>query len=271
MSTQDPDEPLWAQACAQLPGLTLPEPLRRSFGAFVAQRRPDGVAVDALAAGDLLLAHAALAGETSALARLEALLAQTVQKHLARREPDAAVRDEVAQRVRTRVLVAEPGRSPRLGEYRGQGPLAAWLRVVALREHAEVRRSGRYAPGAEPVPDGLALEGVLPEALCDRARFVPLVEQALRQGLLALSERDRTLFRMHYVDGASLERVGVVYQVNKATVSRWLAAARQALLAQVLEQVRHQTGSTPEELQSVLRQIQSQLDLSLAGALQKAV
>jgi RNA polymerase sigma-70 factor (ECF subfamily) len=76
---------------------------------------------------------------------------------------------------------------------------------------------------------------------------------------------------MHYVDGASLERVGVVSQVNKATVSRWLAAARQALLAQVLEQVRHQTGTTPEELQSVLRQIQSQLDVSLSGALQEGV
>lgn len=78
---------------------------------------------------------------------MERELLPAVERFLARRERDPALVDEVKQRVRAWVLVAPAGGLPRIAEYRGQGSLAAWLRVVAIREHAEALRGRKGGPG----------------------------------------------------------------------------------------------------------------------------
>ena len=68
--------------------------------------------------------------------------------------------DEVLQRLRTRVLVPEDGRSPRILDYAGRGSLENWLRAGALRLALNARRDARRGP--EPLPDASLWEPAAP-------------------------------------------------------------------------------------------------------------
>ena len=75
--------------------------------------------------------------------------------------------------------------------------------------------------------------------------------------------RERTLLRLHTVEGLSLERMGVMYRKDKATLSRWLAAAREKLAEETRARLAERLALAPPELASLLRAIRSQLEVSL--------
>lgn len=261
MSTPSP-ESLAARGRLRWPGLALPE---GEFARYVGLRCPAEVDPGSLAIEDLYLAFGCTRADAVALSLFEQVYMTVVEKTLLHREKDPLVVDETKQRVRARLLVAAPGDAPRISEYRGQGSLAAWLRVVAVRELIETHRAGHHA-AALPDDDDLpapTMALLSPEIAADQERLVPAVRLAFRTALGNLPPRDRTLLKLHYVDGLPLERIGALYQVNKGTVSRWLAAIRARLSDDVLDLVRRSTGVSPEETRSLLRLLQSQVELSL--------
>lgn len=227
---------------------------------------------------DLYLAAACARGDAKAIARVEAETLSAVRAQLARGERDPDVVDEVLQRVRTKLFLAADDRPrPRIAEYSGRGPLAAWVRVVAQRELATLRRerrpagaAGDDAAAAEPdaAAELVAPASLSPELASLRARYLPALARAMRAAIEALEPRQRTLFRLHYVDGLSLERIGALYAVNKGTVSRWLAAAREAVLTRSLALVSAEIGASSADAKSLLGLLVSQLDVSLVGLLE---
>src|SRR5262249_27245406 len=84
---------------------------------------------------------------------------------------------------------------------------------------------------------------------------------ALRESVAALSSRQRLLLRQHYTFALSAEQIGAVYGVHRVTAHRWLTEAREELRAQTLEKLQARLGL--EDLQSLVRLVQSQLDVSL--------
>lgn len=94
-----------------------------------------------------------------------------------------------------------------------------------------------------------------------------MLKSALGEGLRALPARDRTLLRLHYFEGLALEKIATIYAVNKSTVSRWLAGAREGLLQHALAAVRAEVRPTAdtEELESLCTYICGRLELSLSG------
>src|SRR5262245_29628545 len=77
---------------------------------------------------DLFLAVACTRRDPAALAALERQLIARVPDYVARFNVPPHLLDELRQRVRIRLLT---GDRPRIADYRGLGPLGAWLRMCA--------------------------------------------------------------------------------------------------------------------------------------------
>ena len=81
--------------------------------------------------------------------------------------------------------------------------------------------------------------------------------------MASLEPRARTILRYAFVDRLSVDALGSLYDVHRATAARWLRAAHEALGQRTRELLIERLGVTSEELASVLALIQSSLDVSL--------
>jgi RNA polymerase sigma-70 factor (ECF subfamily) len=61
----------------------------------------------------------------------------------------------------------------------------------------------------------------------------------------------------------SISDIGAIYQVHRATAARWLSKARATLIDLTKEQLAILLSVEPGETDSILRLVQSQLDVSL--------
>lgn len=100
-----------------------------------------------------------------------------------------------------------------------------------------------------------------------KSRYGIAIADSLRAAIEALDKRSRALLRYAMVSGWTVDRIGTFYGVHRVTASRWIAAAREALADGVRKQVAQRLGITTEEVDSVVRFVQSQVDISLAHIL----
>jgi len=84
-------------------------------------------------ASDLYLACACAAQDRRALAAFDAHFLTRVDAFVARINPSSEFAAEVRQQLRMRLLVADGGSAPRIGQYAGQGSLGAWGHMAATR------------------------------------------------------------------------------------------------------------------------------------------
>ncbi len=73
------------------------------------------------------------------------------------------------------------------------------------------------------------------------------------------------MLNLHFVDGLSIDEVGTVYHVHRATAARWISAARAALLKEIRLRLAAALRASESELDSVMRGVRSQLDVSLCN------
>lgn len=250
---------LYVEAVARRPGIMVDE---GAFGAAVASRS-NGGSVAELHAGDLLVAIGALAGDARALAVFEAEHVADARRALVRLRLDASTVEEIVQRMRAKVLVGD-GAGPRLASYSARGPLAGWLRAIAVHDalsarRAEIRRGPHDGPSAIerlPVPAEPELEQL-------RARYGGAFKAAFAEVLAGLSARDRNVLRLFYVDGLTADQVGQVYGVHRVSVARWLQQIRATLFARTKQLLSERLKLGSVEFESVTRMCLSQLDVSL--------
>lgn len=212
---------------------------------------------------DRELVAACLSGQRAALLRFEREQLVPVAAWLSRRRIAPSDIDEVMQQLREKLFTGE---RPRLVDYAGRGALQSWLRAAALRTAHNLRRT----PAArttelsadqivEPGSDGNV------ELLALELRHAATLKRAVQAGLATLPARERTVLRLHLLDGLSLDEIGRMYQVNKSSVSRWLTAAR----TQVLEVMQRELSTEIDagELGSLVRVLRQRIDLSLTRIL----
>jgi RNA polymerase sigma-70 factor (ECF subfamily) len=255
---------LWRRATAAWPELALEQ---EGFLAHLARHLPerDGDAyLREVHVEDLALAHACSRGDHAALGELEGRQLAPLRPALARAVP-AAPADEVVQRLRERVLVGVNGRA-RIADYAGRGPLGAWLRAVAVRIAVDLlrERDGREEQGGAAL-EGVAVADADPELALLRSRYAGEFQAALQQALETLTPRDRNLLRFSYLEGLSIDDIGALYQVHRATASRWIAHARRAIMAETRRMVKERLAVTDSELSSLMRALRSQLHISLSA------
>jgi len=132
-------------------------PHRDAFWAELARCVPDEVSDEALPealrrvhAVELHLAFACRRGHAGALARFEREHVAALGPAVGRVDSSPAFVDEIKQRLRTKLLVADGSGPPKIAHYTGQGSLLTWVRVVAVREAlSSVRAERRRALAAE--------------------------------------------------------------------------------------------------------------------------
>jgi RNA polymerase sigma-70 factor (ECF subfamily) len=205
-------------------------------------------------AGDIALAAALARGDAAALAKFESTIVPDIRGALVRLRRDPDFVDEILQRVRVKLFV---GDSPRIAEYRGQGRLAAWIQIVAIREALmSIRATAREVPGdAELLRLGVSEPALARSSRAHKEAFTAAFHRALAE----LSERDRTYLRMIFVEGLGTEELARLFRVHRVTAFRWLRDAREALLEGTRRHFLAAVNLPPSQVSSLMR--------SLAGSL----
>jgi RNA polymerase sigma-70 factor, ECF subfamily len=209
--------------------------------------------------GDLFLAAACLAGDPRALRHFDdRMLGPALSA--ARIAP--AERDEIAQRLRIRLLAAPDAQ---LDRYRGRAPLVGWLRVVALREALDAARS-RTPQWSSLGRLGRAAESRDPELELFRARHGDAFRDAFRTAVTTLPSEHRAALRLYLVHELNLEGIARALQIGRATAGRWLLAARAHILRITREQLGIELALSPSQLSSAVRALRT-IDLDLGALL----
>ena len=255
---------LYEQGRQRHPGLDLD----RDVFARIATQKLSG-AGGALDAGELYLACACEAGDPAAFARFEALYFPAIGPALSPMKLSASTIEDVLQLVRTKLFVVGDGESPKLTRYAGQGTFEGLVRVISVRTAISLQRKvGREVPmeaGAETA--AMLASAVAPELELVKQRYRKHFESAFERAIEELTPRDRTLLKLHVLEGSSIDDIGALYKVHRATAARWLEAIRDTLGERTRELLAADLALPPAELDSVVRAVQSQVDVTLTRIL----
>jgi RNA polymerase sigma-70 factor (ECF subfamily) len=208
-----------------------------------------------------------VAREEDAIGVFHAEYTPIIRRVLLRRHA-AELADDSLQLVLERLLLAPAGAAPKLAEYRGIAALRSWVATVAARTLAMMRRSAERRReetlGDDPLLDA---PGADPELLYLKEHCRAELELAIVAALGQLGARERTLLRLHLGERMSIDQLGHMYAVNRATAARWVAAARRAVVESARAELGQKLGISASDCQSLMALVQSQFHLSLVRRL----
>ncbi|MGC4113097.1 MAG: sigma-70 family RNA polymerase sigma factor [Myxococcales bacterium] len=215
-------------------------------------------------AGDLYLACACARQTPQALAAFEQAFVGQVPAYLSRVEGAGPFLEDVRQLLRIRLFVPPAAGAPKIAEYRGKGPLGAWVRVVAINLALELKRASQPAVSTEEIerlPEMVAQPN--PELDFIRVRYAEPFKKAFAAALSALEPRERTVLKMHLVHGLSIDKIAQLYQVHRSTAARWLVDVRERLYDETRGRLVDLLQLPPRELDSLLALVRSDIDVSV--------
>jgi RNA polymerase sigma-70 factor (ECF subfamily) len=251
------------EARAAWPSVAVPE---ERFLAHVAGRLASGGggadSLGRLRAGDLYLACACAGGDPNATAAFLENFMPQVHAALASLGAGSGDREELVQHLADLLFVADGDRPGAIATYSGRGSLRSWVRSVAVR--TGMRQLGRARAAAA---DDEALASVPAaddqEIHVLRARYGEAFRAAFRDALAALTPRQRNLLKQHTIDELTVDQIGRLYRVHRATAARWVAAARDELCEGTRRRLIERLSLAGHEVDSILRLVWSQLDVSI--------
>ncbi|HXU03500.1 MAG TPA: hypothetical protein VN903_21190 [Polyangia bacterium] len=246
---------------------------RDDFAAEIAARlndddEPDVVRWwDHLRAGDLYLACACVRGVGGALDRFERLYGAEIARIAQRFERAGLPADDLIQLLRAKLFTTPgPEGRPRIATYTGQGFLQNWLRVTTTRTFIDCCRTHDEPP---EVPIRNELVAVLPEPKGDpelallKREHMTHFKASFAEAVAALDGADRLLLKQHLVERLTIDQLGALYHLHRASAARRIAKARDALLVATRIALSRRLGVPPERLASVLELVASRLEASI--------
>ena len=219
-------------------------------------------ALAAAPAADLALAAACAAKEPTALEAFDHVLTE-VDAAGASTGATKDLVDDVKQLLRLQLLVPKDGKPAGIEGYRGKGPLRGWVRITATRELIRHKKKRARDTPLDRSLDRLLTTNIDPGLAALKAEYRAEFAVALREAIDDLSAEDRTLLRQQIVDDMSIDAVGAVYGVHRATAARWLNRARAALVAATHRRLAARLKLPVDQIESVIRLVSSQLDASV--------
>jgi len=214
---------------------------------------------------ELFLCCGCARGDAEATRALEADILPQVVKAISRIDADTEFVEEALQILRDKLLV---GPRAKIADYAARGPLVAWLSVAAARVALDLIRSrnARKLQHAD-LPDRLAQTDTSPLNDIVKSRYADSFQRALKTAISALPSRERNLLRLQLVGRCSIDQLGRMYLVHRATAARWLEGARNRVFESVREQMKIEHHLTDGEFDSIARGVRSQLDLSITATI----
>ena len=76
------------------------------------------------------------------------------------------------------------------------------------------------------------------------------------------------MLRLRLLDGLNIDQIGGIYGVHRATVARWIASAREQVLAGTRRELENMLDISDSEFDSLVKLVQSRIDLSISQFLQ---
>ena len=269
----DLDRRLWAivaEGRAAWPDLTVDA---RAVVEFIGRRATAELAdaeLDGLRPADLYLACACSRQMPGALAAFDRDYMREVDVALTRMRIGQPRLSDVKQLVRQRLFVGggtagAPTGPGKIAEYAGRGDLRRWVRSVAVRTCLNELRKGRreILVDDEQLIAQHAIAADDPELEYMKRTYAHEFRTAFGEALGQLGAREQTLLRYHHVDGLNIDEIGAIYRIHRVTAFRWIEKAKELLARSTLEALRARLKLPASELDSVLRMIRSQIDLSL--------
>jgi RNA polymerase sigma-70 factor (ECF subfamily) len=243
-----------AAAHATWPSLAFDE---AAYRAWLASASPEELArLPSLSAGEVLLCWAAGRGDAEAQRLFELHFMPQVEPALRKFKPDSAFVDEITQRIRMKLLLAKDGGVPAIAKYAFGGSLAGLVRVAAVREAINLRKTDKPAA---PVDALEQLAGELdPELRALKTKYAAEFERAFVDAVAALPGRDRHLLRLSMSVGASIDDIARIYNTHRATAARWLNAARDSLGDRTRANLQARLGIHDSEVMSLLRLVRTE-------------
>jgi RNA polymerase sigma-70 factor (ECF subfamily) len=214
---------------------------------------------------ELYLCCACAQCDTEAMRVLEAETLPQVVKAISRIDSDSEFIEEALQTLRDKLLV---GTKPKIADYAARGPLVAWLSVAAARVALDAIRSrnARKLHHAD-LPDRLAQTDSSPLNDIVTSRYRDSFQRALKHAIGSLPARERNLLRLQLVGRCSIDQLGRMYLVHRATAARWLESARNRVFESVRQQMKLEHRLSDGEFDSIARGVRSQLDLSITATI----
>ncbi len=236
----------------------------------VRSKDPDA-SLDSVSTDDVYLVAGVSAGVAGAVDCYRALCRPDLERVLRRLLPEPE-RAEMRQELEARLLVGDGSRPAALDRYRGSGGVRAWTRAVATRAVIDARRKRarrpewvQWASARDPESDG---DEELRVAL---GEHVVTVRAAMEQAFAQLTVRQRNVIRHSLFHGLSIDELGALYGVHRATVARWLQRARTDLSRHMESGFAEEVGASSAEAASLLRALRSRVDVSIRSFLASAL
>lgn len=219
---------------------------------------------------DLYLAAAAAEGDEVAFELIERNAMSKIAAAVRKFDRSTEFADEVHQRVREFLFVPRDG-TRGIGNYRGAGTLLAWVNVIAIRCALSLRRSEhrreRREQFAAAIPDNDPPAD--PELQAFKAENQEALRNALSEACAGIPARERAVLRMNVLEQMSIDRIGQIYGVHRATAARWLQNARARLRDDARARLAESLGLARNEVSTVERLLRSGLDLTLSRVLRE--
>jgi RNA polymerase sigma-70 factor (ECF subfamily) len=226
-----------------------------------AERRGAEVSVE-----DLVLVWGVLEGHRKAWNEVD----RTLHALSTRAAGRALEVSELVQRVRTRLLVAPKGHQAKIGTYDGRGRLNSWLWTAVRLEWLQAKRG--LASAATDDLDVLRkmVHGeASPEHRARTGRETKFVTESLKEALLRLEPKERTLLRMRFVDGVSAEDLGRLFQVHRTTAQRWIEGAQRKILHHMRSTLATRAKLPRDEVDALVREVAESISLRLSQVLRR--
>lgn len=203
--------------------------------------------------GDLYLACAAATGVPGAVELLEQQCIAQIPRAITRIDRSPMFVTEIQQRIREKLIV---GARPRIAEYGARGSLGAFIRVAAIREALmEKRATGRERAETLDEIDGIVEGDATLEMV--RREYHAEFQQALRDALAKLDRHERAALRMSYLDQLSIDQIGKLFQVHRATAARWILRGQERVRSMTRATLQQRLLISDSEVDSLLHDLMS--------------
>ncbi|MDC0709259.1 sigma-70 family RNA polymerase sigma factor [Stigmatella sp. ncwal1] len=265
----------WDNACAAWPGVDLSATVFvRHLSMRISSEEVEGPLerlLEHLVLADLFIACACVNGVAGAIEALEQHYLGKLPHALAYLRLPEQILDDVCQIVRIHLLVGTAESRPRLAEYTGRGALLSWIRVIAVRMALKQGGVGREAPEENVLTliEALAEPSSNAEIDLIKRRYRKEFRLAVRDAFTSLSDDQRHLLRLHFIDRLSTIEMGPLFRVNQSTISRWIKSARQIVYEGTKSRLQERLRLSSREFESLLADIESQIDVGLSQVLEE--
>ena len=213
---------------------------------------------------DIYIAAAVVAGNPAAISAFESIYIDRQRARLRQLGLCPASVEDVLQTIRERLLMPRAERTkPQLAHLAGCGNFHTLIRVIAVRTGLNVLRSqGRRRRNEDDAAVEMlsSSEGALRVLM--RAEAAHLLREAIERAVSGLSPKNRTLLRLHFSHGMSIDEIGRMYNVHRATAARWLCRVREIIETEVKANLQQQHGQATTNLEELLGLASSQLQVS---------